>query len=117
MKRGHVDLIDCGSLSGSLATFLCKSDCTPKHPFVDLAPAFEEPPDVLSAPSILHSTVLRGMVRPNHTYVIVRGVANAEIQCHTRTEPGPHGLLLAEANAISIRNGVASSSLVCCLLC
>ena len=68
-----MDTIDCGTFSGSLATFLCISDCTPKHPFVDPAPAFEESPDLLPALSILHSTVLCGVVRLNHTDVSIAG--------------------------------------------
>jgi len=69
------------------------SDCTPKHPFVDLAPAFEEPPDLLSAPSILHSTVLCGVVRPNQPTVMVRWQAGAQIHGPAQTEPSPQGPL------------------------
>ena len=77
------------------------SDCTPKHLFVDLAPAFEEPPDLLSAPSILHSTVLCGVVRPNQPHVMVRQQAGAQIHGPAQTEPSPQGPLPKQrANAI-----------------
>jgi hypothetical protein len=41
--------IDYGSFSGSFAIFFWSSDCTPKHPFADSAPACEELRDGLSA--------------------------------------------------------------------
>ena len=77
------------------------SDCTPKHLFVDLAPAFEEPPDLLSAPSILHSTVLCGVVRLNQPHVMVRRQAGAPIHGPSQAEPSPQGPLPRQrANAI-----------------
>ena len=60
---------------------------------MDLAPAFEEPPDLVSAPSILHSTVLCGVVRPNQPTVMVRWQANAQIHGPAQTEPSPQGPL------------------------
>ena len=63
--------IDCGSFSGSLAIFFWLSDCTPKHLFVDPAPACEEAPDLFGRHvNIRYSTALRGMTRPNQTDVV-----------------------------------------------
>ena len=56
---------------------------------------------VRSALSILHSTVLCGVVRLNQPNVMVRWQANAQIHGPSQTEPSPQGLLRTEANAIS----------------
>ena len=94
------------------------SDCTPKHPFVDLAPAFEEPPDLVSAPSILHSTVLCGVVRPNQPHVMVRRQTNAQIHGPPQAEPSPQGPLPRQrANAIVhiLRCFILSSAFLPCV--
>lgn len=83
-----------GSFSGSLAIFFWFSDCTPNHPFVDPAPAYEESPDWLSALNCRSTTVLRAMVRLNHTYVIVRWQSQTPRSSgHTQTEPSAQGPL------------------------
>ena len=88
------------------------SDCTPKHPFVDLAPAFEESPDWLSALSILHAAVLCGVVRPNQPHVMVRRQANAQIHGPPQTEPSPQGLLLGRSQCNQLRIYFVSDSWV-----
>ena len=83
-----------GSFSGSFAIFFWFSDCTPNHPFVDPAPAYEESPDWLSALNCRSTTVLRAMVRLNHTYVIVRWQSQTPRSSgHTQTEPSAQGPL------------------------
>ena len=55
----------------------------------------------MSALSILHSTVLCGMVRLNQPNVLVRRQASAQIHGPTQTEPSPQGPLPRQrANAI-----------------
>ncbi len=81
---------------------------------MDPAPAFEESPDLVSALSILHSTVLCGVVRLNQLHVIVRWQANAQIHGQPQTEPSPQGPLPGQrANAIVITSRVVSFRHVC----
>ncbi len=78
---------------GLLATFFWLSDCTPKHPFVDPAPAYEESPDWLSARkhSLYDRPVRRGSSQSHQRPG--RWQASAEIYCHTQTDPSPRGSL------------------------
>ncbi len=72
---------DQASKLGGLITVLSRvrsqrsfdsSDCTPKHLFVDPAPACEESPDLFGRHvTIRYSTALRVMARPNQTDVMV----------------------------------------------
>jgi hypothetical protein len=56
---------------GFVAIFFWFSDCTPKHLFVDPAPAFEESPDLFGRHvNIRYSTALRDMARLNQTGVV-----------------------------------------------
>jgi len=66
----RVRMIDYGSFSGSMQRSFDSSDCTPKHLFVDPAPACEESPDLFGRHvTIRYSTALWGMARPNLTDV------------------------------------------------
>ena len=68
---------------------------------MDPAPAFEEPPDLSSALSILHAAVLGGVVRLNQPRVKVRWQASAQIHGPAQAEPSPQGPLPRQrANAI-----------------
>ena len=70
------------------------SDCTPKHLFVDPAPACEETPDLIGRHvNIRYSTALRDMARLNQTCVVR---LNTWIDCPTQTEPSPQESLLQQ---------------------
>ena len=81
-RNVHCVRIDYGSFSGSFATFFCSSDCTPKHPFVDPAPACEESPDWLSARNYsLYDRPARHGPSQSHQRHRALAKPNAEIQC------------------------------------
>jgi hypothetical protein len=93
--------IDCGSFSGSIASVLLFSDCTPKHLFVDPAPAAEESPDLFGRHvTIRFATALRARLVPIKPTSWLAG-AQATIHCPSRTEPNPQeSLLMAATNTI-----------------
>jgi hypothetical protein len=84
-------------------SFFWSSDCTPKHLFVDPAPACEESPDLdgRHVNIVMRPPCGQGSSQSNRRRG--RQVANSWIHCPTRTEPSPQeSLPMAATNTIVI---------------